>query len=164
MKFIEEQIEEIDRDIAAKIQEAGLDRQWQILQTVPGVQQRSAAKILAETGADITQFPSQRNLSSWAGICPGNNRSAGKNRSNRLTGGNPCLRGALTECAWAAAAKKNCFLKEKLTKSLPLSGVSALFRSCNNLLISAPQTSFPVGRIQTAKQAALIDKLKRTKQ
>jgi transposase len=52
MKFIEEQIEEIDRDIAAKIQEAGLDQQWRILQTVPGVQQRSAAKILAETGAD----------------------------------------------------------------------------------------------------------------
>jgi len=73
MKFIEEQIEELDRDIAAKIQEAGLDRQWQILQTVPGVQQRSAAKILAEIGADMTQFPSQRNLSSWAGICPGNN-------------------------------------------------------------------------------------------
>ncbi len=113
MKFIEEQIAEIDQDIAAKIQEAGLDRQWQILQTVPGVQQRSAAKILAETGADMTQFLSQRNLSSWAGICPGNNRSAGKNRSNRPTRGNRWLRGALTECAWAAAAKKNCFLKEK---------------------------------------------------
>jgi transposase len=59
MKFIEEQITEIDQDIAAKIQEGGLDRQWQILQTVPGVQQCSAAKILAETGADMTQFPSQ---------------------------------------------------------------------------------------------------------
>jgi hypothetical protein len=70
MKFIEEQIAEIDQDIAAKIQEAGLDQQWQILQTVPGVQQRSAAKILAETGADMTQFPSQPDLSSWAGICP----------------------------------------------------------------------------------------------
>ena len=52
-------------------------------------------------------------VSSWAGICPGNNGSAGKNRSNRSTGGNRWLRGALTECAWAAAAKKNCFLKEK---------------------------------------------------
>jgi transposase len=47
MKFIEEQIEEIDRDIAAQIHAAGLDRQWQLLQTVPGVQERSAAKILA---------------------------------------------------------------------------------------------------------------------
>jgi len=52
-------------------------------------------------------------VSSWVGICPGNNRSAGKNRSNRPTGGNRWLRGALTECAWAAAAKKNCFSKAK---------------------------------------------------
>ena len=113
MKFIEEQIEQIDEDITAKIHEAGMDRQWENLQTVPGIQERSAANILAETGADMTQFPSARHISSWAGVCPGNNRSAGKNRSSRTTGGNPWLRGALTECAWAAAAKKNCFLKEK---------------------------------------------------
>ena len=110
MQFLEEQIAEIDREIAAKIQQAGLEQQWQNLQSVPGIQERSAANILAETGADMTQFPSQRNLSSWAGVCPGNNRSAGKNRSSRTTGGNPWWRGALTECAWAAAAKKNCFI------------------------------------------------------
>jgi transposase len=137
MKFVEEQIEEIDRDIAAKIHEAGLDRQWQLLQTVPGVQERSAAKILAETGADMTQFPSQRNLSSWGGVCPGNNRSAGRNRSNRPTGGNPWLRSALTECAWAAAAKKNCFLKEKFwrltTKSRGKKN-SALVAVAHNIL------------------------------
>ncbi len=137
MKFIEEQIEEIDGDIAAKIHEAGLDRQWQLPQTVPGVQERSAAKILAETGGDMTQFPSQRNLSSWAGVCPGNNRSAGRNRSNRPTGGNPWLRGALTECAWAAAAKKNCFLKEKFwrltTKSRGKKN-SALVAVAHNIL------------------------------
>lgn len=113
MKFIEEQIEEIDQEITAKIQQAGLEQPWQILQSVPGVQERSAANILAETGADMTQFPTQRHLSSWAGVCPGNNRSAGKNRSSRTTGGNPWLRGALTECAWAAAAKKNCFIRDK---------------------------------------------------
>src|SRR5450432_2988430 len=113
MAFIEEQIEEIDKDITAQIHQAGLDRQYQIIQTVPGVQERSAANILAETGGDMSQFPTQRDLSSWAGVCPRNNRSAGKNRSNRPTGGNPWLRGALTECAWAASAKKDCFIKEK---------------------------------------------------
>lgn len=113
MEFVEEQLEEIDKDITAQIHKAGLDRQCQILQTVPGVQERSAANILAETGGDMKQFPTQRDLSSWAGLCPGNNRSAGKSRSSRPTGGNPWLRGALTECAWAAAAKKNCFIKEK---------------------------------------------------
>jgi transposase len=53
MRFLEEQLEELDRDIAERIRAAGLDRQWQLLQTVPGIQQRSAAKILAETGPDM---------------------------------------------------------------------------------------------------------------
>jgi transposase len=122
MEFIEAQIAEIDQEIAAKIHQAGLDRQWQLLQTVPGVQERSAANILAETGADMKQFPSPRHISSWAGVCPGNNRSAGKNRSSRPTGGNPWLRGTLTECAWAAASKKNCFLKEKFWRITTKSG------------------------------------------
>jgi transposase len=122
MKFLEDQIEEIDQRIAAKIQESGLEQQWHQLQSVPGVQERSAANILAETGADMTQFPTQRHLSSWAGVCPGNNRSAGKNRGSRPTGGNPWLRGALTECAWAAAAKKNCFIREKFWRISAKSG------------------------------------------
>ena len=137
MKFIEEQIEEIDRDIAAQIHEAGLDGPWQLLQSVPGVQQRSAAKILAETGADMTQFPTQRDLSSWAGVCPGNNRTAGKNRGSRPTKGNPWLRSALTECSWAAAAKKNCFLKEKFWRITTKHGGrknSALVAVAHNLL------------------------------
>ena len=87
MRFLEEQLEELDREIIKKIQAAGLVKEWQLLQTVPGIQERSAAKILAETGPDMTQFPSEREISSWAGVCPGNNRSAGKNKSSRTTGG-----------------------------------------------------------------------------
>ena len=61
----------------------------------------------------MTQFPSVKNLSSWAGLCPGNNRSAGKNKSSRTTGGNPWLRSALVECSWAASTQRDCFWKEK---------------------------------------------------
>jgi len=111
--FLEDQIAELDRAIEAKIEEAGLRAAWQLMQTVPGIQDRSAASILAETGADMRQFPSAKHLSSWAGVCPGNNRSAGKNKSSHTTGGNPWLRGAVTECAWAAAATKNCSLRDK---------------------------------------------------
>jgi transposase len=138
MRFLEEQIGEIDQDIADRIHEAGLDGQWESLQTVPGVQERSAASILAETGADMTQFPTQRNISSWAGVCPGNNRSAGKSRSSHTTGGNPWLRSILTECAWAAAAKKNCFLKEKFRAIAARSKgkkKTALFAVAHNLLL-----------------------------
>jgi len=122
MRFLEEQIEQLDQDIAARIREAGLEPQWQLLQSVPGAQQTSAAAILAETGTDMTQFSSQKHISSWAGICPGNNRSAGKNRSSHTTGGNRWLRGTLTECAWAAAAKKNCFIKDKFWRITTKSG------------------------------------------
>src|SRR6516225_10700800 len=83
MRFLEEQIAQLDKDIAAKIREAGLEPQWQLLQSVPGIQETSAAAILAETGTDMKLFPSEKHLSSWAGICPGNNRSAGKNRRDR---------------------------------------------------------------------------------
>lgn len=122
LMFLEEQIAELDCDIVAQIQQAGLDEAWQLIQTVPGIQDRSAASILAETGADMKQFPTAKDLSSWAGLCPGNNRSAGKNKSSHTTGGNPWLRGALTECAWAAAATKNCFLKDKFWRLTSRSG------------------------------------------
>lgn len=122
MTFLEEQIAEIDTAITAQIHEAGLDEALQLMQTVPGIQDRSAANILAETGADMKQFPSARHLNSWAGVCPGNNRSAGKNKSSHTTGGNPWLRSALTECAWAAAATKNCSLRDKFWRVASRSG------------------------------------------
>ena len=68
MRFLEEQIEQLDQDIVAKIREAGLEPQWQLVQSVPGVQETSAAAILAETGTDMTQFPSEKHLSSRTGI------------------------------------------------------------------------------------------------
>lgn len=113
LEFLERQLTEIDCDIANKIEEAGLEKQWNDLRSIPAIEQTSAASVLAETGADMSQFPSEKHISSWAGLCPGNNRSAGKNNSSRTTGGNPWLRGALTECAWAAASKKDCPLKDK---------------------------------------------------
>jgi transposase len=113
LRFLEEQLKELDGDIMAQIEAAGLDKSWEELRSIPGIQQTSAATILAETGKDMSQFPSEKEFSSWAGVCPGNNRSAGKSKSSHTNRGNPWLRGALTECAWAAANTKGCFLKEK---------------------------------------------------
>jgi len=101
----------LDEDIVAQIRDIGLEKQWELLQTIPGMQALSAATILAETGADMQQFGDERNISSWGGVCPGNNRSAGK--SSHTNKGNPWLRSALTECAQGASKKKDCFLKDK---------------------------------------------------
>ena len=113
LAMLDKQIIELESAIQAKIDSLGYRKEWELLQSIPGLQETSAASVLAEVGPDMQPFPSRKHLGSWAGVCPGNNRSAGKNKGSRTTRGNRWLRSVLTECAWAAAAKKNCFLKEK---------------------------------------------------
>lgn len=86
----------------------------QLLQTIPGVSAQIATSILAEIGSDMSNFPSHANLASWAGVCPGNNISAGKKYSSRTTHGNKYLKSTLIEAAWAASrSKTNPVLAEK---------------------------------------------------
>lgn len=113
LRFLEEQIIQLDEDMATTMREAGLEPKWQLVQSVPGVGPISGAKILAETGGDMTAFPSMKQFSSWAGVCPGNNRSAGKSKSSHTTRGNRWLRSTLVECSWAASVKRDCLLKGK---------------------------------------------------
>jgi len=77
---------------------------------LPGIGKQAAENILAETGVRMSVFPTARNLSSWAGMSPGNNESAGKRKPGKTTKGNPYLRRALCEAAWAASHTKNSYL------------------------------------------------------
>ena len=88
----------------------------QLLQTIPGVGERVAEVIVSEIGVDMSRFPSHRHLSSWAGMCPGNNESAGKRKSGKTTKGSPYLRGALTQAAWAASHTKLTYLSAQYKK------------------------------------------------
>jgi len=81
-----------------------------LLQTIPGVGQQVAEVIVSEIGTDMTRFPSDKHLSSWAGMCPGNNESAGKRKSGKTTKGSNYLRAALTQAGWAASHTKNTYL------------------------------------------------------
>jgi transposase len=78
----------------------------QRMRTIPGVDRRAAEVLLAEVGPDMGQFPTAGHLCSWAGMCPGNNESAGKRRSGRTTPGSRWLRSALVQAAWAASHTK----------------------------------------------------------
>jgi transposase len=80
-----------------------------VLDEIPGIDQRAAQNILAEIGSDMSRFPSSAHLASWAGLCPGNNQSAGKRRSGRMSDGNRWLKGTLNQCAWAASRKKDSY-------------------------------------------------------
>jgi transposase len=78
----------------------------ELLRTIPGVDRRSAEVIIAESGADMSRFPSAGHLASWTGLYPGNNESAGKCTSERTRKGSKWLRATLIECAKAAARSR----------------------------------------------------------
>jgi transposase len=83
------------------------------LDTIPGINRRSAEVIIAELGVDMTFFPSDRHLASWAGICPGNNESAGKHKTGKTRKGDRWLRMTLIEAAGAAIRTKDSALRAR---------------------------------------------------
>ena len=80
------------------------------LTTIPGVEQRAAEVVIAEIGPDMSQFPTAEHLASWAGMCPGNDESAGKRKSGKTAKGSRWLRQILTQAAWAASHTKGTYL------------------------------------------------------
>ena len=82
--------------------------QCRLLETIPGIDHTSACAILSEMGPDPSVFGAASRLAAWAGLCPGNNESAGKRRTGRARRGSRTLRAVLVECAHAAARTKNC--------------------------------------------------------
>src|SRR3989441_9093928 len=89
------------------------EAQLTLLDEIPGVDWTLAAGIIAEMGVDMSVFGSVSQLASWAGVCPGNNESAGKRRSSRVPKGNVYLKTALVEAANAATRAKGTYLRDK---------------------------------------------------
>jgi transposase len=106
--FLDESIERLSLAIEEQI--APLEAAVELLCTIPGVERRTAEVLIAETGGDMTAFPTPGHLASWAGVCPGNNESAGKRRSGRTRQGSKWLRGTLIEAARAAARTRDTYL------------------------------------------------------
>ena len=103
--FLEDQIRTIDAEIDRRME--FFRGESELIQTIPGINNVSSSAIIAEIGADMSRFPDEKHLSSWAAICPGNNESAGKKKNGRTRRGNNYLKGILTECAWAASKTKD---------------------------------------------------------
>jgi transposase len=86
------------------------------LSTVPGISQRVAEVIIAETGADMSRFPTAGHLASWAGVCPGNNQSGSRRKKGRTRDGNHWLCGALGIAAMGAVQTKNTYIAAQYTR------------------------------------------------
>ena len=106
---IDAAITQIDQEVDGKIEP--FRTAIEILSTIPGIHQLSAAVIVAEIGIDMARFPTEAHLISWSGLCSKNDESAGKRRSTRMRKGAPWLKTTLIQCAWAAARKKDSYLQ-----------------------------------------------------
>jgi len=83
----------------------------EMLSAIPGVGDLSATVIVSEIGIDMSRFETAGHLVSWAGLCPKNDQSAGKRRSNRMKKGAPWLKSTLIQCAWCASRTKDSYLQ-----------------------------------------------------
>jgi len=101
---LSERIEELTRPFS---------RELELLDTIPGVDKRAAEMLLAEIGPDMSRFPTDAHLASWAGMCPGQRESGGKRHSAATRKGSKWLRGTLTECAKSIVRAKGTYLSAR---------------------------------------------------
>lgn len=108
LDFLDEAIDRATQEIARRVRP--FETAIALLDSIPGVNARVAQIVLAEVGSDLTRFASAKQLASWAGMCPGNNASAGKQIRGQTRKGSKALRQALVEAAWAASRTRHTYL------------------------------------------------------
>src|SRR5579875_1372836 len=109
--FLETTLEQLQVEIEERLNP--FKESMELLMSIPGIGAQAATAILAEIGEDMTRFPSDKHLASWAGVCPGNKQSGGKRLSGKITKGNTMLRAILGEIAWVLAHMKDNYLSAR---------------------------------------------------
>lgn len=104
-------LDQMDAELEVKLEPYA--RQMELLDGIPGINWVTAATVIAEIGINMNQWPTVGHLTSWAGLCPGQNESAGKRGKSNVRPGNPYLRSALVEAAIAATCVKDSYFREK---------------------------------------------------
>jgi transposase len=134
--YLDEAIDELSAAIAEQL--GPFAPAVELLCTIPGVGRRAAEVIIAETGGDMSAFPSAKHLASWAGMCPGNDESAGKRRSGKTRKGSKWLSQTLVECAKAANRTRNTYLAAQYARLRARRGANkATIAVCHSILTAA---------------------------
>ena len=111
IESLSSQINELDEEISRKLEP--YEKEFGLIRTHPAISEVTGASVIAEIGVDMSQFPDELHLSSWAAISPGNNETAGKRKSGRTRRGNNYLKTTLVEAAWVASRTKDTFLSAR---------------------------------------------------
>jgi transposase len=134
--FLDESIQTLSGRVDEVI--APFTRKVELLKTIPGVDKRTAELLLAEIGPDMSKFPTAGHLASWAGMCPGQNESAGKSRSGRTRHGSKWLRAGLTQAAKASSRTRGTYLSAQYQRLRGRRGHQrATIATCHSILVAA---------------------------
>ena len=133
----EQEIEEIVRPFGAAVT---------LCRTIPGVSETTARTLVAELGPDMKQFSGVAQVSRWAALCPGNNESAGKRLSGRTRQGNPWLKRALCQAAWAAAASKQTYFQAQFRRLCGRMGKKKAIIAVAHSLLAVAYTLMKTGQ------------------
>jgi len=143
--FLDHQIASLTETIGEQI--APFEPAVELLCTIPGVQRRSAERIIAEIGVDMSVFPTAKELASWAGQCPGNDQSAGRRRSGRTRKGSKWLDWALEEAALAATRSKDTYLAAQYARLRPRHGHKKALGAVKHSIIVAAWHMLSTGEV-----------------
>src|SRR5262249_32873059 len=119
---LERHVDEISDRIARCLHPLIDEERLKRLDVIAGVNRRTIENVLAEIGVDMSVFPDEHHLSSWAGICPANEQSAGKRLRNRTLPKNRWLRRTLIEASWSASRTKNSYFGAQFRRLAPRRG------------------------------------------
>ena len=131
--FLEKQINELEKEIDILLQKER--DSLELLETIPGISKISASSIIAEIGTSMDVFKTEKHISSWAGLCPKNNESAGKKKRSGTKSGNNWLRSMLCECTWSATKKKDSRFKNKYWSMVPRMGRKKALIAIANMML-----------------------------
>lgn len=154
--FLDGQIASLTEAIAEQI--APFEAAVELLCTIPGVQRRTAEVIIAEIGIDMSVFPTDKQLASWAGMCPGNDQSAGKRRSGKTRKGSKWLDWALEEAAMAAIRTKDVYLAAQYARLRPRRGHKKALGAVKHSILSPAGTCSPPVSSTTTSAATTFRK------
>jgi len=145
LDFLDEQIDRLSDAIEERLRP--FERAVELLCTIPGVGTRVAQNIIAEIGPDMSVFPTARHLASWSGQCPGNDRSAGKQRSGRTRKGSKWLNDALKDAAMAATRANNTYLQALYHRQRSRIGHAKAIGAVKHSIISACRYLLSTGEL-----------------
>lgn len=134
LDYLDEALSHVNQHLEQRL--AHLEAEVSLLDSIPGINRAIAPVVLAEIGHDLSRFPSAKHLASWAGLCPGNNESAGKQRTGKTRHGNRALRQTLLEAAHGAVRTKGSYSMAQFRRLAPRRGKKrAMVAVAHSLLV-----------------------------